>query len=996
MVHPTRPIAAWGKLAPPRLGRVFDRQRLFAQLDGRAEHPGLWIGAAPGAGKSTLVATWLSRQSRPTLWLQLDASDADPATFVRSLDVLFARAKAPAADWPGFRADDVSDLAGWLRRRLRLYLAHLEPPWALVLDNHQELGAASPLQAALAQCLVELPRAAHIIFISREAPPPAYARALIGQQLTLLDPASLRFDADEALALARLHGHPDEAANALGAAQGWAGGMTLMLLGAAGTARLPGFDAQGHLFDYFASEVLARMQPAEQRALCMLAHLPSATGEMATALSGYARAPQLLARLAAQSLFTDQRQGPPTAYVFHALFSEFLRHRFRCRYGVEQVRQLQRRAGLLLAAAGQSDAGLQRLIDAECWQEAEQLLVEAAAGFIAQGRTDVLRQHIDRLPEAVRGRLAYWRGFSLLDADPARALAELEVAYAVSAAAQDADGELAAAAAAATALVSLGRTSELDRWVDVLNAQLVPAGALQHEDAEMRVVPGLLALVVYGVPWHPLAEALAGRAERLLHRESAPGQRLLLGALVFHLLWSGQLDRLERIVLRIDRLSAQKLAAPATMMRWWNVGILAKTLLGQHDAALADAQDALALVAAEPSAQPQRASAEMLRTIVALACCDAAAARQHLQQAALALHPDNPIDRSIYEHQRGMLALLEDDRATALRLMRAAAASASGGGYPMREHIALIANALAAAHCNEHGEAQRLLERVFAHPFHAVCRFHHWIAGIVAGYAAQRRGDTDESLRHLRTALGVARECGFRQGPMLFCCGSMMAQLMARALGEDIEPEVARQIVQRNRLLAPPGVGAHWPWPVRVFALGGLRVELNDRPLSSGRKQSRRLLQLLKVLAAHGDAPVPQRVVVDALWPEADGDAAHNALENALHRLRKLLGGDHRVLLQQGALALDRQSCWTDVGALERVLASIESASAGDLPMLVREVHRLWREPALADDELAVVAARGRTLQLRVNRSLEVASARTAVVAAVAPAATTLESLGNR
>ena len=109
-------------------------------------------------------------------------------------------------------------------------LQHLPPPWVLVFDNQKELPAASPLQAALAQALAELPLGVQWLFISRELPPAAFARALAQQQIALFDADGLRFDAAEALALAQLHGRP-EAAAALASAQGWAGGRTLMLLG---------------------------------------------------------------------------------------------------------------------------------------------------------------------------------------------------------------------------------------------------------------------------------------------------------------------------------------------------------------------------------------------------------------------------------------------------------------------------------------------------------------------------------------------------------------------------------------------------------------------------------------------------------------------------------------------------------------------------------------------------------------------------------------------
>ena len=982
MRKPVKPPAALGKLAAPRLGRVFARNRLFALLDALSEHPAIWLHGAPGAGKSTLVATWLQARKSTVLWLQVDAGDADPATLVESLDALFATAAGSAIDLPVLRADDLADLGAWLRRRIRRVLQHLPPPWVLVFDNQQELPADSALQAALAQALAELPLGVQWLFISRELPPPAFARALAQQQLALFDADALRFDGTETQALAQLHGRP-EAAAALASAQGWAGGMTLMLLGTPSRSTGPGERARERLFDYFAEEVLSRLPDVELQALCSTAYLPGATGDMAAELSGYPQAGDLLQRLAAQSLFTDRREGlaadgaPGITFIFHALFSEFLRRRFERTHSPADRSAVLQRAGVLLVQNGQIDAGLQRLMDAACWPEAVTVLLEHAPDYLARGRVDALRQHIKGLPETERKPLLYWRGLCALDTDPAAALSDLDAAYGHSVLAADAGAQLAAAAAAAVALVALSRVKDLDRWLTVMDAHTALAAQVQPEAVEARIVPGLLAAVVYRAPWHPLADALAARAERLLHWESAPGQRTLLGSLAFHLLWRGQVDRLERILLRIDALSAQSaqsLASPITLMRWWSVGVLVRTLLGQHDAARADAEQALALVDREPTLAPQRTAAELQRMIVAIACRDASAARLHLQRASATLHPDHAVERATLEGQRGMLALLEDDRPAALRLARAAVLSAREGGLPMREHIALINHALAAAHSGEHIEAAALVTAVFAHPFHALCVWHHWVGGIVAAYAALQRGDEAQALQRLRVALAAAQTHGYRYGPMLFAAHGLMPRLAALALKHDIQVDVVRDIVQRHDLPAPLSAGVSWPWAVTIRALGGWHIARADGPMPSSRKESRRLLELLQLLVAHGSTPVPQDVLTDALWPDAEGDAARNALDNALHRLRKWLGGDDRILLRQGALCLNSARCWTDVAALDLALNTALSASAAAQHPPQRAPLAVWRElypgPLLPGNDSATVAARRSALHRRVQHLL--------------------------
>jgi ATP/maltotriose-dependent transcriptional regulator MalT len=968
--------ATLGKLSTPRLGRAFDRERLFAALDELAEHPGVWIAAPPGAGKTTLVATWLRARGRRTLWFQVDRADADPPTFVASLDSLAASAAGRPLDLPAFGADDLSDLAGSLSRRLCLLLGGLPPEWTLVLDNHQDLPADRPLHQAIVRVLGELPSGVQWLFLSREPPPQDYALALARQHLAVLGAEALRFDEAETRDLVRLHGRPEAMAPALAAAEGWAAGLTLMLLGSPADALLPAPGARQRLFDFLAGEVLRGMTEAEQRALAAIAYLPSATASLARRVSGHPDAPALLERLASSNLFTDRREGPEPTYTFHALFSELLRRRFEATAAPENVARLHRHAASLLLETGGTDAAIGLLAAVGAWAEAEAALRDAASRYVAEGRTGALLRLIEAIPPEARNGLAYWHGLCLLDRDPAAALPCFVLAHEAAEAAGDGGASLAAAAGAANALVSLGRLRELDRWIAVLTRHADRAALPGDNAAEMRLVPGLLAAIVYHAPWHELAEPLADRAERLLHLDAALGQRLLVGSLTLHLLWRGHLDRLERVLLRIDAMCAGRNAAPMTLKRWWDVSVSVKTLIGQHDSARADAEQAIALVEKEPSVASQRASAELMAVFAALGVADGATARHHLRNAASALNPENSVDVTAYERQRGMLAMLEGDSLTSLRLSRAAVVSARTSGFHLREHIALIAHALAAADADAHDEALAILDEVFAHPFHAVCRWHHWVAGAVATYAALRRGARQEALDHLRVALAVARECGFRHSPILLCCSDLLPRLAALALRHGIEPEVARDIIQRNDLRAAPEAAAEWPWTIRLRLLGALEIERRGAPLPAARKESRRLLDLLRVLAAYGASPVPQERVADALWPDADGDAARNALDTAVHRLRRLLDGDDIILSRGGALQLNPQRCWSDVREVEALLARLEASPPAERAEAVAALRRLYRGPLLPDDPLPLIAERRASLHRRVQAALQASGKR--------------------
>ena len=965
---PLRSGPSLSKFATPRMGRVFDRVRLFALLDAEANSAGIWLSAAPGSGKTTAVATWLRRRDPAHHWLQVDAGDSDPATFLQSFDDVLSPAGRRARG-RSFTRDDLADPSSWLRRCIQQRMTADAAPFTLVFDNHQMLAAGSPIHAALARLLEELPAGIQWVFISREPPPAAYTRALAGGHLAMIPADAFRFDANETHALARLHDRPESIEHSLSAARGWAAGMTLMLLGAH-RGEAPVLEVNGRLFDYFADEVLSHFTDGEQRALSLLAYLPGASATMAREMSGQETAPDLLERLCTQSLFTERREGMGNTYTFHDLFGEFLRGRFERTSSAAEVDDARRRAARLLADARDFDAALLRYREASAWDDAEACIRRCASTLASHGRTTALARHIGALPREVAARLAYWRGYCALDVDPQSALGDMAAAHLAATTAGD---RLAAVAGAAMASIALGRIADLDHWIAMLDREPEANATQADVEAELRVLPGLLAMLVYRAPWHPLADVFALRAERLLHADPESGDRLLLGTLAYHLLWRGHVDRLEHLLLRIDALCSGPHAAPTALFRWWSVGIVVKVLLGHHDAAAVDAKGAVALVEAEPLLKNRTASAHLLAMFVALGMIDVEAARAHLVQAARAMPIDAANDVTMYEHQRGMLAFLDGDRAAAVRLMRAAVSSAHEGGFPMREHIALIAHALAAAHAGEHDEAEGVLRQVLSHPFYGIGGWHEWVAGIVAAYAALQRGNDNGTIAWLRVALRVARQCGFRHGPMLFSCADMMARLMAFAIDHQIEPDVARDVVVRNRLRAPDDAGPTWPWAVRIRALGAFEVEVDGKPMASSRKESRRLTELLAMLVA-SPGPVAVDVIADELWPDADGDAARNALDNALHRLRRMLAGDDRIVLRQGALSLNPERCWSDAKALDELLHRSRPGSSSEAVSRVSAIDALYRGPLLPSIIVPHVLMRREQLEASVRRARQVES----------------------
>src|SRR5262249_1407922 len=96
----------------PKLHDVLSRPRLFALLDEPAKRRIVWGSAPPGAGKTTLVASYLEARGRNHLWYQCDVGDADTATFVHYMRIAAQQLVGKAADaLPPFGAERQQDLA---------------------------------------------------------------------------------------------------------------------------------------------------------------------------------------------------------------------------------------------------------------------------------------------------------------------------------------------------------------------------------------------------------------------------------------------------------------------------------------------------------------------------------------------------------------------------------------------------------------------------------------------------------------------------------------------------------------------------------------------------------------------------------------------------------------------------------------------------------------------------------------------------------------------
>jgi LuxR family transcriptional regulator, maltose regulon positive regulatory protein len=127
----------------------------------------------------------------------------------------------------------------------------------------------------------------------------------------------------------------------------------------------------------------------------------------------------------------------------------------------------------------------------------------------------------------------------------------------------------------------------------------------------------------------------------------------------------------------------------------------------------------------------------------------------------------------------------------------------------------------------------------------------------------------------------------------------------------------------------------------RVHVLGRFRLLRGGIPISVP-PRLRKPRELLQTLIALGGTEVSAGLLIDALWPDSEGDAAYHALESALYRLRQVLGARDAVRMEGGKVSLNRDQLWVDMWEFEEELQRPHDPQANGIERIVR-LRRLYQ-----------------------------------------------------
>ncbi len=919
-------------------------------LDQARKKKSIWITGLPGSGKTTLVASYITSNKIPHAWYHIDSADADPATFFHYLRYLVKKnGGAQNLKLPALTPEYLLNIPVFTQRYFENLYAMLPRGFILVFDNYHEINQNPLFHTIMNEALMRVPEHGSIILISRTEPHPVYSRLRANSLMEVIDHDVIKFTPEETRELVRMrseNGHDDKLPERLYQwTDGWAAGIMLML-----TQDSQGLKTEAHsgskdyqaIFDYFSGEIFQRLGPDIQDFLLKTCFFRSMTVEMAKRITGDANSEQILNGLVKDQYFTVRRED--NTYTYHDLFREFLVMRAREKYSEAELQHIYQQSGLILKENGRFEDAIELLKKSGNVNEIREIIQEQADTLITQGRNKILESWIKSLPDDTINQdpwLLYWIGESRAVFDPVEGRSYFEKSFKkfyknehnLSCINQkkrflSTGVYLSWSGIIETFIYEYGSFVPLKKWISIMEKIMRRYPHFPTKEIEAKVLSLLVFVLMHYNPYHTRVSEWANRSLLILKYIKNLDQRILHFVSLSHYYgWTGYIAK-RSLVYEVMKEMSDYLPIKIKLMQNAYLAAGARVIASQEEC-LRFVSDGLE-IANYHGVHFFDHLIIVQAVYLLLGIGDINRAELYLNKMDSTVNRSNALHVIQYDTLSGWLHYLHGDISLAKIKIEKSLSLSMKSHIPFAQGLCRLALAQILYDEGNYKDASLHYIQGYRIANAMDSKLLKFTSYFIKAYVLLNDRQKNimlkkhESLKLIRKWLVLGKQYGMVN--VYFAWGPKMAYLCRIALENNIEVTYVQHLIRKLELFPdpPPYTCKNWPWAFKISTFGRFKILHDDAPIELSKKAQIKPIELLQFLIVHHDRAVELDHISGMLWPDAQGDYAHQTLDTTIHRLRKLLGSSNAVIAESGRLMLNPKACWIDVQAFDAELVALE------------------------------------------------------------------------
>lgn len=922
------------KLTPPTYSLSFDRTRLFVKIEHSLEQPVTWISGPAGAGKTTLVLSYLKHKEISPLWFQIDESDSDLSSFFYHLGLL---AQQHAPEHPPLAQLTPEYLHGipvFARNFARDFYNRLPPGSVLIFDNFQDAGADNPLDSLLPIILADIPSTVRVVILSRSVPPDDLTPMLTSGVLQTLNWQHLQFTEEEIDGLIRLRNTTQpfsktEIANLHQSTQGWAASLVLMLERPF-DKELP-LISEGRsketIFEFYANDLFQLASDEVKSFLLKTAVLQNIDIDVAEKLTDNKNSKNILDDMAQRNYFTIKRFGSSANFQYHPLFREFLLTQAMHLLGKDQLTETQSKAAEILLNQGDVTHAAELLRQAGDWDGLLALILQHAQSILDKGHFSTLRNWITSLPKKMQMHnswLYYWQGTIEITINPIAAINYFQNAYRLAQRQNDPLTQVLSWCGAINAYAySWGEVKTLDKWIADLEPILAITQQIADPTIQEQVDYAAYLALMYRQPQHVKMKEYEEKVwDIVLHGDNFQTRIQAASQLLFYLTWwSGDFDKAEILVQTMQPIMEHPDAPPLVKLTW-------HSMLSSYYGSVFKADECEKNILMG-IALSDKTGIYIWKPWLYLKGCflnlqkgNTKESAYYLEHLYRAMRPEDLLNQAIYYHFQAWYHLHVNNIDGVRENVTIARKLAGDAGNTIVEIFIDAGYAKYLFLTGEIANAMKLVHTIRKKSLNIGAKTMTFLSYVPEADYYLTSDDQQSCLRLLPDLFNITKTYS-----AIWWRDQEFSGFCALALENDIASEYVKEIIARHKLRPPVDFNNDtWPYPVKIYTLGQFRILIDNEAVKSSGKVQKKPLELIKTLIAFGGRDVRDALVAEALWPDAEGDAAYDCLRTTVKRVRKLLNEKEAIGFSDGKLGLNPEYCWVDIWAFEHMLSTTDPA----------------------------------------------------------------------